>query len=112
MPVSLFLALIALIALGAWLFIHFFHKHIQGKDAPEQSVQVTVLDKQVIPITDAKPGEEDQEYWIYVQRGAFGPKREFQVGIHYYHSLNPGDKGTLTYQGDKFLHFALQREKN
>nr|WP_280116372.1 DUF2500 family protein [Vibrio cidicii] len=74
MPVSLFLALIALIALGAWLFIHFFHKHIQGRDAPEQSVQVTVLDKQVIPITDAKPEEEDQEYWIYVQRGAFRAK--------------------------------------
>ncbi|CAK2134375.1 hypothetical protein VCRA2112O187_700017 [Vibrio crassostreae] len=38
-----------------------------------------------------------------------GPKREFQVGIHYFHALNPGDKGTLTYQGDKFLHFALKR---
>ncbi|MGR5471404.1 DUF2500 domain-containing protein, partial [Vibrio astriarenae] len=26
-----------------------------------------------------------------------------------YHALNPGDKGTLTYHGDKFLHFALKR---
>ncbi|MDF4805396.1 DUF2500 domain-containing protein, partial [Vibrio parahaemolyticus] len=24
-------------------------------------------------------------------------------------ALNPGDKGTLTYCGDKFLHFAIKR---
>ncbi|MDF5612362.1 DUF2500 domain-containing protein, partial [Vibrio parahaemolyticus] len=23
--------------------------------------------------------------------------------------LNPGDKGTLTYRGNKFLHFAIKR---
>ncbi|MDG2663993.1 DUF2500 domain-containing protein, partial [Vibrio parahaemolyticus] len=26
-----------------------------------------------------------------------------------YHALNPGDKGTLTYRGNKFLHFAIKR---
>ncbi|NMS64366.1 DUF2500 domain-containing protein, partial [Vibrio parahaemolyticus] len=54
-------------------------------------------------------GQDDQEYWIYVQRGSIGPKREFQIGVHYYHALNPGDKGTLTYRGNKFLHFAIKR---
>ncbi|MDF5485372.1 DUF2500 domain-containing protein, partial [Vibrio parahaemolyticus] len=24
-------------------------------------------------------------------------------------ALNPGDKGTLTYRGNKFLHFAIKR---
>ncbi|WGW00227.1 DUF2500 domain-containing protein [Vibrio sp. YMD68] len=108
MPVSLFIA-VALLALGAaWVFLGFYRKHIQGENAPEQSVNVTILDKQTIQVPDAPPGEEE-EFWIYVQRGAVGPKREFQIGVHYYHALNPGDKGTLTYQGDKFLHFAMKR---
>ncbi|MDA0150317.1 DUF2500 domain-containing protein [Vibrio sp. LaRot3] len=109
MPISLYVA-IALLGLAAgWVFTSFYRKHMQGEDAPEQTVEVTVLDKQAIAVEDAQPGEEDQEYWIYVQRGKLGPKREFQVGIHYFHALNPGDKGTMTYQGDKFLHFAIKR---
>ncbi|MEZ9059993.1 DUF2500 domain-containing protein [Vibrio pelagius] len=109
MPNSLFLAIIVLVALAGWFFVGFYRKHMQGDNAPEKKVDVTVLDKQSIDLPDAQPGQEDQEYWIYVQRGLVGPKREFQVGIHYYHALTPGDKGTLTYQGDKFLHFALKR---
>ena len=109
MPIPLILALFALIALGAWAFFHFYSKHYFGEDAPERNAQVTILDKQAIEVPDAKPGQDDLEYWIYVQRGAIGPKREFQIGVHYYHSLNPGDRGTLTYRGDTFLHFALHR---
>ena len=52
----------------------------------------------------------DEEYWIYVEPISGGPKREFMVGIHYYHALNPGDKGTMTYRGQQFIHFALQRD--
>ncbi|WP_039549755.1 DUF2500 domain-containing protein, partial [Vibrio vulnificus] len=95
MPISFVFAVLALIAIGGWLFVRFYRIHIQGNNAPEQKVQVTVLDKQVIAIADAQPGEDDQEYWIYVQRGTLGPKREFQVGVHYFHALNPGDKGEL-----------------
>jgi len=109
MPNSLFLAVLALIVVGAWVFIRFYRQHVQGENAPEKKVDVTVLDKQSIELPDAQPGQDDQEYWIYVQRGMVGPKREFQVGVHYFHALNPGDKGTLTYQGDKFLHFAMKR---
>ncbi|MFZ6043921.1 DUF2500 domain-containing protein, partial [Vibrio natriegens] len=29
---------------------------------------------------------------------------------HYYHALNPGDRGTMTYKGLTFLHFTLQRD--
>ena len=109
MPSSLFFAILMLALLGGWVFTGFYRKHMQGENAPEQKVDVTILDKQSIELPDALPGQDDQEYWIYVQRGRIGPKREFQVGIHYFHALNPGDKGTLTYQGDKFLHFALKR---
>ncbi len=69
MPISLILALFALIALGAWAFFRFYSKHYFGEDAPEQSAQVTILDKQAIEVPDAEPGQDDQEYWIYVQRG-------------------------------------------
>ncbi|MCW8335473.1 DUF2500 domain-containing protein [Vibrio paucivorans] len=109
MPISLFVAITLLAVLAAWVFLSFYRKHMQGENAPEQAVNVVILDKQAIEIQDAQPGEDDQEYWIYVQKGRLGPKREFQVGVHYYHALNPGDKGKLTYQGDKFLHFAMKR---
>ncbi|UUM30722.1 DUF2500 domain-containing protein [Vibrio japonicus] len=109
MPISIIIAILLFILVSAWAFIHFFRKHLQGQGAPEQSVNVVVLDKQAIDIPDASPGQDEQEYWIYVQKGRLGPKREFQVGVHYFHALNPGDQGVLTYQGDKFLHFAMKR---
>ncbi|EGA67839.1 hypothetical protein VISI1226_16218 [Vibrio sinaloensis DSM 21326] len=109
MPITLIVAIIVFIIFSAWAFYSFYTRHIQGQGAQEQTVEITVLDKQTIDVPDAQPGQEDQEFWIYVQKGRLGPKREFQVGVHYYHALNPGDKGTLTYQGDKFLHFALKR---
>lgn len=109
MPITLLITILLFILLSAWAFNHFFRKHIQGQGAPEQKVDVVVLDKQAIDVPEPAPGQDEQEYWIYVQKGRLGPKREFQVGVHYFHALNPGDKGTLTYQGDKFLHFALQR---
>ncbi|MBY6199582.1 DUF2500 domain-containing protein [Vibrio hangzhouensis] len=106
MPVSLIFAVVILIALAGYLFVYVQKKHTLGVNAPERKASVTILDKQVVVTED--PAQED-EYWIYIQKGAFGPKREFQVGVHYYHHLSPGDKGILTYQGDKFLHFALNR---
>lgn len=109
MPVTLVLAIILFALISGWAFTHLFRKHIQGENAPKQTVNVTVLDKQAIAIDDAQPGQDDQEYWIYVQKGRIGPKREFQVGIHYFQALSPGDQGALTYQGDKFLHFAMKR---
>jgi hypothetical protein len=109
MPISLIIAIVVFILVSAWAFTHLFKKHIQGENAPEQSAEVTVLDKQAIAIENAQPGQDDQEFWIYVQKGRIGPKREFQIGVHYFHALTPGDKGTLTYQGDKFLHFAIKR---
>ncbi len=108
MPLTLIISLVLLALAAGWFFVGFFRKHMQGENAPEQTANVIVLDKQSIQVETQHPGQESEEYWIYVQRGKWGPKREFQVGIHYYHALNPGDKGTLTYQGTKFLHFALQ----
>ncbi|NLS13640.1 DUF2500 domain-containing protein [Vibrio sp. SM6] len=108
MPVTLIAALAALALIAGWAAIGFHRKHLLGENAPEQQVNVTILDKQAIDL-DESSGQDNQEYWIYVQRGTLGPKREFQVGIHYYQALNPGDKGILTYQGNRFVHFALQR---
>lgn len=102
-------SLITLLGLGLWLFSRFYRQHIQGENAPERTAQVTVLDKQIIVIKHPLPHQEQQEYWIYVQKGTIGLKREFQIGPHYYHALQPGDQGLLTYQGRKFLHFALQK---
>ncbi|ENM5735834.1 DUF2500 domain-containing protein [Vibrio mimicus] len=109
MPYTLLISLALLIIAALWFFSHFYRRHLHGENAPERTADVTVLDKQVIDIPHPLPGQDDQEFWIYVQKGRVGPKREFQVGIHYFHALNPGDKGTLTYRGTQFLHFALKR---
>ncbi|MCJ2378731.1 DUF2500 domain-containing protein [Vibrio sp. ZSDZ34] len=107
MPTVLILSIFILIIVAACFFSLFYTKHISGKDAPEQQALVTILDKQAVTPTD--PDSHEEEYWIYVRKGRFGPKREFQIGVQYYHHLNPGDRGILTYQGQRFLHFALQR---
>ncbi|NAW80179.1 DUF2500 family protein [Vibrio sp. V33_P6A3T137] len=104
----LIVTILALLFIGLWLFSRFFRQHVQGENAPERTAFVTVLDKQIVVIDNPLPEQEEQEYWIYVQKGTLGPKREFQIGPHYYHALNPGDQGILTYQGRKFLHFALK----
>ncbi|MDV5171915.1 DUF2500 domain-containing protein [Photobacterium rosenbergii] len=109
MPASLPIIIIALFAIALYCFVHVYRKHTLGENAPEQHIEVEILDKQCTPVIGARPGEDDEEYWIYVQPTKGGPKREFMVGIHYYHALNPGDKGVMTYQGVTFRHFALTR---
>lgn len=109
MPLSLLIVVALLVISAIWVFSYFYRRYVQGENAPERTANVTIIDKQAIVIPHARPGEEDQEFWIYVQKGKLGPKREFQVGVHYYHALNPGDQGMLTYCGHKFLHFALKR---
>lgn len=106
MPISLVIAVAVLIIITAFLFFQTQRQHVHGINAPEQKIAITILDKQIIATSEPT---DDDEYWIYVQKGHFGIKREFQVGVHYYHHLTPGDKGILTYQGDKFLHFSLDR---
>lgn len=110
MPVSVIVGLIALLIIAVGYFILSYRRHTLGAHAPERSIEVTVLDKQSVPIIGAQPGDEQEEYWIYVHPTQGGPKREFMVGVHYYHALNPGDRGTMTYKGLTFLHFALQRD--
>ncbi|SDH88687.1 Protein of unknown function [Vibrio xiamenensis] len=106
MPLSIYLAIAMLIALAAWACSRLYQQHQQGRNAVEKTADITILDKQAI---DSTCQNEQQEYWIWVKKGQFGPKREFQVGIHYFQALNPGDRGVLTYRGDKFVHFALKR---
>lgn len=92
------------------LFYSLLSASCTGRKCPRtKKIDVEVLDKQSMAIIGAQPGEDNEEYWIYVQPTKGGPKREFMVGIHYYHALNPGDRGTMTYKGLSFVHFALER---
>jgi hypothetical protein len=103
MPLYLLPFLLIVVLLALWLFGRSYLTHQIGQGAKEQQAPVTVLDKQAIPSGD------NDEYWIYVQHGRFGLKREFQVGIHYFHALNIGDSGMLSYRGNQFIHFAQAR---
>ncbi len=81
-----------------------------GDNAPELKLDIRVLDKQSVPVPNPQQHEDEEEYWIYVEPLAGGKAREFQVGVHYYHALQPGDTGNLTYRGNKFMHFAKSRQ--
>lgn len=109
MPVGIVLALITLLIVSVLYFFYSYRRHTLGENAPEQKIDVKVLDKQSITLSNNQPGEDNEEYWLYVQPCSGGPKREFRIGIHYYHALNRGDHGTLTYRGLNFIHFALKR---
>ncbi|WP_299017293.1 DUF2500 domain-containing protein [uncultured Photobacterium sp.] len=110
MPIWIMLALAALLIISILYYVRFYRRHMLGEHAPEQKIEVEVLDKQSVAMEYAQPGEENEEYWLYVQPRSGGLRREFKIGIHYYHALNSGDRGILTYQGTTFLHFALQRD--
>lgn len=77
-----------------------------GHNAIERNIDIRILDKQSETKLSFEQHEEPEEYWIYVEPIKGGPKREFQVGSHYYHALRQGDCGTLTYKGRTFVHFA------
>ncbi|MDX1302721.1 DUF2500 domain-containing protein [Photobacterium sp.] len=110
MPIWIILAIVTLLIVSVFYYVRFYRRHILGESAPEKKIKVEILDKQNVPVIGAQPGEDNEDYWIYVQPEQGGPKREFMVGIHYYHALNPGDKGIMTYKGRTFVHFALQRD--
>lgn len=109
-PISVILLVGALAVIAGVYFVLTMQKHMLGQGAEERSIDIRILDKQSVAIPDPQQHEDPEEYWIYVEPMEGGPKREFQVGIHYYHALQPGDCGTLTYRGAEFIHFAkLQR---
>ncbi|MFD2177154.1 DUF2500 domain-containing protein [Veronia pacifica] len=110
MPVILIIIITALIAVSATYFFMTYKKHTLGEGATSQTIDIRILDKQTVTRSNAAAHEEQDEYWIYVEPMEGGPKREFQIGVHYYHAISPGDCGTLTYKGNQFMHFAkLQR---
>lgn len=74
MPFTLLISLALLIIAAVWFFSHFYRRHMQGENAPQRSAEVTILDKQAIDIPHPLPGQDDQEFWIYVQKRTFRAK--------------------------------------
>lgn len=109
MPITAALFLIALAALAGTYWMYSYKKHSLGLNAKERSIEIRILDKQSVTLPDLgnHGNQEDlEQYWIFVEPLKGGPKREFQIGIHYYHAIQPSDCGVLTYKGLHFLHFA------
>ncbi|MBD8513344.1 DUF2500 domain-containing protein [Photobacterium sp. CAU 1568] len=109
MPVTPFLILLVLLVVAVASFVHIYRRHLSGNAAIEKTIEVLILDKQSVALDNTPPGGDSEEYWLYVQPVTGGPKRDFQIGPHYFHALNAGDSGTLTYRGRRFMHFALKR---
>ncbi|KDM92363.1 DUF2500 domain-containing protein [Photobacterium galatheae] len=109
MPFFPFLILAVLLCLAIASFIFIYRRHWTSRHATDKQIDVQILDKQSLSADEHQPGDDSEQYWLYVQPLSGGPKREFQVGVHFYHALTPGDCGTLTYRGRQFIHFALKR---
>lgn len=109
MAIVLILLVSGLFIVSAFYAHRIYCRHVLGEQAPEQTVAVRILDKQRTRVSDPRPGEDSSTYWIYVQPLQGGPKREFEVGVHDYHAIHPGDQGVLTYQGLTYRHFGLRR---
>lgn len=105
MPFQALLLLLSLIIVAACFFFLNYRKHQLGVGAQERSIDVRILNKQSMTFAAEGPHEDGMQYWIYVQPLKGGPKREFSVEPHYYDALEPGDRGTMIYQGLKFIHF-------
>ena len=106
MPITAMLFLIALAVVAGCYWISSYKKHSLGLNAKERSIEIRILDKQAVTIEHSEQHEDPEQYWIYVEPLSGGPKREFQVGIHYYHAIQAQDCGLLTYKGLHFLHFS------
>ncbi|GAB6262844.1 DUF2500 domain-containing protein [Photobacterium sp. CCB-ST2H9] len=109
MPFFPFLILAVLLSLAIASFVFVYRRHLSGHHAADKQIEVQILDKQSLSVDEHPTDGDNAQYWLYVQPLKGGPKREFQVGVHFYHALNPGDCGTLTYRGRQFMHFALKR---
>lgn len=109
MPLSMVILLIALVVSTAAYCFFLYQKHILGINAQEKNIDIRILDKQSTPGLNP---QREEEYWIYVEPLSGGPKREFQIGIHYYHAIQPGDCGNLSYKGISFLSFAKFQRSN
>ncbi|CAM2879890.1 DUF2500 domain-containing protein [Vibrio rarus] len=109
MPTSLFTALL-ITSFTITALIYLIKRRRGPNTAPtEQTATVTIIDKKITQISDSESATQGQEYWISVQKGPLRSKRDFKVGIHYYHALLPGYRGELTHQGETFLGFTLKR---
>nr|WP_086939312.1 DUF2500 domain-containing protein [Thaumasiovibrio occultus] len=109
MPVNIIIVLGLLFIASAAYCWFMVSRHMLGRGAREKKIKVQIIDKQSVPVENPFVGEDDEHYWIYVEPIKGGPKREFQIPMHYYHALEPGAKGVLTYKGHDFCHFALER---
>ncbi len=106
MPFSVIFLLISLFVISGSIFFLNYRKHQLGDGAEERSIDVRILNKESNTFPTEGPHEDGMQYWIYVQSLKGGPKRKFAVEPHYYDALLPGDRGTMVYQGLKFVHFS------
>ena len=106
MPFSALILLLVLVVMAATLFFLNYRKHQLGINAQERSIDVRILDKESNTFLTEGLHEDGMQYWILVQALKGGPKRRFAVEAQYYDALFPGDRGTMVYQGLKFIHFS------
>ncbi len=103
MPNNLYLNLIPL-AFGALILVCLLFRLAANCLAPVKTVKAVVSDKNVIQGFSKYSGNGKSEKYVIVFT-ADGKKKSFYVSQFSYDGYRIGEKGKLTYKGDKLISF-------
>ena len=92
------------LGVGAVAFVGILVKAMKNRWAPTKTVQAVVIDKHTIETFSKYSGTGKHEKYAVVF-SAGGKKKTFYVSQFSYGGYRVGEKGTLTYKGDKLIAF-------
>ena len=94
----------AFVCIGLLAFAGVLVKALKNKHAPVKTVKGTVSDKQKIENISKYAGNGKREKYVVVF-SVEGKKKSFYVSKFSYNGYKVGEKGVLTYKGDKLISF-------
>jgi hypothetical protein len=97
---------VAILFLGLWLaaIVGIFVKMVKNKYASARTVEAVVVDKHIIESFSAYSGNGKREKFEVVF-SVDGKKKAFYVSEFSYGGYWIGEKGMLTYKGDRLIGF-------
>ncbi|MBE6944634.1 MAG: DUF2500 domain-containing protein [Ruminococcaceae bacterium] len=106
MPNNTMNIILATVLLGLWLLamVVLLLRAIKNKKAPGKTVEAQVVHKQIVESVSKYAGNGKREQYVVVF-SVDGRKKSFYVSSFSYAGYRIGEKGMLTYQGDKLIGF-------
>lgn len=108
-----FIAVVAIIVVAASLrFVQQRRQNAENDAAPVMEKNVLVATKREAPTHDRRsrqrevtPVEDTMRYEVWFRPQSGGLELKMRVTAQAYHAISVGDRGTLQYQGTRFVGF-------